>query len=81
MKKEKEKIFPVIPVNKFTYPITMLVFQIIIIFVLPFLRDMSAEAKLEFISLTTCGLFAVTIYMLIANWKETKRKKKYKGQM
>lgn len=75
MKKEKEKIFPIIPVNKFTYPITMLVFQIIIIFVLPFLRDISAEVKLEFISLTTCGLFGETIFMLITNWKETKQRK------
>ena len=75
MKKEKEKIFPIIPVNKFTYPITMLVFQIIIIFVLPFLRDISAEAKLEFISLTTFGLFGETIFMLITNWKETKQRK------
>ena len=72
MKEEKEKIFPIIPVNKFTYPITMLVFQIIIIFVLPFLRDVSAEAKLAFISIITCGLLGATILMLLANWKETK---------
>lgn len=75
MKEKKEKILPILPVNKFTYPITMLVFQIIIIFVLPFLRDISAEAKLEFISLTTCGLFGETIFMLITNWKETKQRK------
>ena len=73
MKEEKEKIFPIIPINKFTYPITMLVFQIMIIFVLPFLRDISAEAKLEFISIITCGLLGVTILMLLANWKETKQ--------
>lgn len=59
--------------DNFSYTIVMLLFQMIVIFVLPFLREISAESKLHFISVTTCGLFGVTVIRLVAIWKEKRK--------
>ena len=60
--------------DNFSYTIVMLLFQMIVIFVLPFLREISVESKLHFISVTTCGLFGVTVIRLVAIWKEELKK-------
>lgn len=65
---EKEKSNYIVKDNV-SYLIVMLTFQIIVIFVLPFLHDISTKSKLDFITLTTCGLFGVTVVRLIKEWK------------
>ena len=59
--------------DNFSYTIVMLLFQMIVIFVLPFLREIIVESKLQFISVTTCGLFGVTVIRLVAIWKEKRK--------
>lgn len=59
--------------DDFSYTIVILLFQMIVIFVLPFFREISVESKLNFISVTTCGLFAVTVVRLIAIWKQKRK--------
>lgn len=56
------------------YLIIMLIFQLTIIFVVPFLPDISIAARLEAIVVMTCAMLGMTGGKLIATIKEKSRK-------